>query len=245
MTSADTALARPEAPAAAPGWRLFRAAEAAGHVAGGLHRLCRSGAGAGQRCTRYWPSRIALHRGWRRRAGAINMWYDAISTRSCNAPGAADSGRPHRPGEALASAVTCGRIGGAHGLAVNWAAGALLALAIAFYVFVYTMWLKRRTPQNIVIGGAAGAFPPMIGWAAVTGRCRAWRPSCFSLIIFMWTPPHFWALAALPCPRLRAGQCADAARGRRPGRNPPPDLDLLAPAGAGHPAALCRRKSAA
>jgi len=80
------------------------------------------------------------------------------------------------------------------GLAVNWTAAALLALASAFYVFVYTMWLKRRTPQNIVIGGAAGAFPPMIGWAAVTGSVDLQSAVLF-LIIFMWTPPHFWALA--------------------------------------------------
>jgi protoheme IX farnesyltransferase len=84
------------------------------------------------------------------------------------------------------------------GLLVNWTAGALLALTIAFYVLVYTMWLKRRTPLNIVIGGAAGALPPMIGWASVTGA-----PSLESLvlflIIFMWTPPHFWALALYRC----------------------------------------------
>jgi protoheme IX farnesyltransferase len=77
---------------------------------------------------------------------------------------------------------------------VNWVAGALLALTIAFYVIVYTMWLKRRTPQNIVIGGAAGAFPPMIGWAAVTGGVSIESILMFT-IIFMWTPPHFWALA--------------------------------------------------
>ena len=80
------------------------------------------------------------------------------------------------------------------GLLVNWVAGCLLALTIAFYVFVYTMWLKRRTPQNIVIGGAAGAFPPMIGWAAVTGSVSLESIVLF-LIIFMWTPPHFWALS--------------------------------------------------
>jgi heme o synthase len=81
---------------------------------------------------------------------------------------------------------------------VNWTAGALLALTIAFYVLVYTMWLKRRTPQNIVIGGAAGAFPPMIGWAAVTGTVSLESVLLF-LIIFMWTPPHFWALALYRC----------------------------------------------
>jgi heme o synthase len=80
------------------------------------------------------------------------------------------------------------------GLGVNWTAAALLALTIAFYVFVYTIWLKRRTPQNIVIGGAAGAFPPMIGWAAVTGDIGLPSLVLFALIFF-WTPPHFWALS--------------------------------------------------
>jgi protoheme IX farnesyltransferase len=80
------------------------------------------------------------------------------------------------------------------GHAVNWMAAGLLAFTIFFYVVVYTMWLKRRTPQNIVIGGAAGAFPPMIGWAAVTGDVSPASISLF-LLIFMWTPPHFWALS--------------------------------------------------
>jgi len=84
------------------------------------------------------------------------------------------------------------------GLAVNWVAAALLALANLFYVFVYTIWLKRRTPQNIVIGGAAGAFPPMIGWAAVTGGIALESLVLFALIFF-WTPPHFWALALYRC----------------------------------------------
>ena len=84
------------------------------------------------------------------------------------------------------------------GLGVNWTAAALLALAIGFYVFVYTIWLKRRTPQNIVIGGAAGAFPPMIGWAAVTSDISIGGIALFALI-FMWTPPHFWALALYKC----------------------------------------------
>jgi protoheme IX farnesyltransferase len=84
------------------------------------------------------------------------------------------------------------------GVLVNWTAGILLAVTIAFYLFVYTMWLKRRTPQNIVIGGAAGAFPPMIGWAAVTGSVSIESVLLF-LIIFVWTPPHFWALALYRC----------------------------------------------
>jgi protoheme IX farnesyltransferase len=80
------------------------------------------------------------------------------------------------------------------GLAVNWVAAELLALTIGFYVFVYTVWLKRRTPQNIVIGGAAGALPPLIGWAAVTGNV-GWGAVALFSIIFFWTPPHFWALS--------------------------------------------------
>ena len=79
-------------------------------------------------------------------------------------------------------------------LAVNWLAAMLLAFTICFYVFVYTMWLKRKTPQNIVIGGAAGALPPVIGWAAVSGEVGLASLVLF-IIIFMWTPPHFWALA--------------------------------------------------
>jgi protoheme IX farnesyltransferase len=80
------------------------------------------------------------------------------------------------------------------GLAVNWLSAAVLAFSIVFYAVIYTMWLKPRTPQNIVIGGAAGAFPPMIGWIAVTGEITA-MPLLLFAIIFMWTPPHFWALA--------------------------------------------------
>jgi protoheme IX farnesyltransferase len=80
------------------------------------------------------------------------------------------------------------------GLLVNWIAASLLAFTIFFYVVVYTIWLKRLTPQNIVIGGAAGALPPMIGWAAVTGGVTI-EPILLFLIIFFWTPPHFWALA--------------------------------------------------
>ena len=99
------------------------------------------------------------------------------------------------PAEALAIGVTLAIIGVmVMGLALNWLAAALLAGTIAFYVFVYTMWLKRRTPQNIVIGGAAGALPPVVAWAAVTGDV-ALLPVLLFAIIFLWTPPHFWALA--------------------------------------------------
>ena len=129
-------------------------------------------------------------------AGAINMWYerdiDAIMSRTRSRP--IPSGRV-APSEALALGVVLSLLSVMMmGLAVNWVAAALLALANAYYVFVYTVWLKRRTPQNIVIGGAAGAFPPMIGWAAVTGSVSLESAVLF-LIIFMWTPPHFWALA--------------------------------------------------
>mgnify|MGYP003628478570 FL=1 len=129
-------------------------------------------------------------------SGAINMWFDCdidqIMTRTQNRPVAA--GRV-QPGDALAFGVILSVASVVvMGLAVNLTAAALLALTIGFYVFVYTMWLKRRTPQNIVIGGAAGAFPPMIGWAAVTGDVSLSSIVLFS-IIFFWTPPHFWALA--------------------------------------------------
>jgi protoheme IX farnesyltransferase len=129
-------------------------------------------------------------------SGAINMWYDrdidAVMQRTCDRP--LPAGRM-APGEALGFGCT---LAGASvmvmGLAVNWTAAALLAGTIAFYVFIYTIWLKRRTPQNIVIGGAAGAFPPMIGWAAVTGDVALPSLILFALIFF-WTPPHFWALS--------------------------------------------------
>ena len=129
-------------------------------------------------------------------SGVLNMWYDAdidgLMQRTAGRP--IPRGRVE-PEEALAFGVVLA-VGAVTtlGLLVSWAASALLALTIAFYIFVYTMWLKRRTPQNIVIGGAAGAFPPMIGWAAATGSVSVESILLF-LIIFMWTPPHFWALA--------------------------------------------------
>jgi protoheme IX farnesyltransferase len=129
-------------------------------------------------------------------AGALNMWYDAdidgLMSRTAARP--IPAGRL-APGEALAFGVTlaAGSVI-VLGLLVNAAAAVLLAVTIAFYVVVYTMWLKRSTPQNIVIGGAAGALPPMIGWAAVTGGF-AIEPTLLFLIIFFWTPPHFWALS--------------------------------------------------
>jgi protoheme IX farnesyltransferase len=131
-------------------------------------------------------------------AGVLNMWYDgdidAIMTRTANRP--IPRGRV-APGEAFAfGAVLAGFSVGVLGLLVSWVAAALLAFTIFFYVVVYTMWLKRWTPQNIVIGGAAGAFPPMIGWAAATGGISV-EPCLLFLIIFFWTPPHFWALSLI------------------------------------------------
>ena len=129
-------------------------------------------------------------------SGALNMWYDAdidrLMRRTLSRP--IPMGRL-APGEALAFGLTLA-VGSVAflGLVANTAAAALLAFTIFFYVIVYTMWLKRRTPQNIVVGGAAGALPPMIGWAIVTGGVSLESFVLF-LIIFLWTPPHFWALS--------------------------------------------------
>jgi protoheme IX farnesyltransferase len=139
-------------------------------------------------------------------AGALNMWYE----RDIDALMARTRGRPLPDGRMAAGDALgfgCVLAGGSvmlMGLALNWAAALLLALTIAFYVFVYTIWLKRRTPHNIVIGGAAGAFPPLIGWAAATGQIGLPALALFGLIFF-WTPPHFWALAL-----CRAGDYAKA-----------------------------------
>jgi protoheme IX farnesyltransferase len=129
-------------------------------------------------------------------SGALNMWYDAdidaVMTRTAGRP--VPSGRV-RPGEALAFGLVLSVLSVLTlGVLVNWLSAGLLAFTIFFYVVVYTMWLKRSTPQNIVIGGAAGAFPPMIGWAAATGSIGLESVILF-LITFLWTPPHFWALA--------------------------------------------------
>ncbi len=128
--------------------------------------------------------------------GAINMWYDrdidALMRRTCNRP--IPAGRMPA-GAALAFGVTLAAFSVAvMFLATNAAAASVLALSIFFYVFVYTIWLKRRTPQNIVIGGAAGAFPALVGWAAVTGSVSL-VPILLFAIVFFWTPPHFWSLA--------------------------------------------------
>ena len=129
-------------------------------------------------------------------SGALNMWYDADIDALMQRTASRPIPRGYvTPDEALTfgTILAIGSVA-TLGLIVNWVAGALLAFTIAFYVLVYTMWLKRRTPQNIVIGGAAGAFPPMIGWAAATGSVGLESLALFA-IIFMWTPPHFWALA--------------------------------------------------
>jgi len=129
-------------------------------------------------------------------AGAINMWYerdvDAIMNRTRGRP--LPRGRV-APAEALAFGITLTLFSVMLlGMATNWTAAFWLAFANFFYVFVYTIWLKRRTPQNIVIGGAAGAFPPVIGWAAATGSTPL-EPWLLFALIFFWTPPHFWSLA--------------------------------------------------
>ncbi len=131
-------------------------------------------------------------------SGAINMWFDsdidATMERTSGRP--IPSGRvPREDALGLGVALSLASIA-LMGLAVNWLSAILLAGTIGFYVFVYTMWLKRRTPQNIVIGGAAGALPPVIGWAAATGEVGLGAVVLF-LLIFLWTPPHFWALALL------------------------------------------------
>jgi protoheme IX farnesyltransferase len=129
-------------------------------------------------------------------AAALNMWYeadlDALMKRTASRP--LPAGRMDRQtalhfgvGLSFFSVILMG-------VATNWFAAAILAVSILFYVMVYTIWLKRRTPQNIVIGGAAGAFPPLIGWAAATGDV-ATLPLLLFALIFLWTPPHFWALS--------------------------------------------------
>ena len=129
-------------------------------------------------------------------SGALNMWYDAdidaIMLRTAKRP--IPDGRV-LPSEALGFGIFLSAVSVITlGIATNWVAGGLLAFTIFFYVVVYTMWLKRLTPQNIVIGGAAGAFPPMIGWAAATGGV-SFESVLMFVFIFIWTPPHFWALA--------------------------------------------------
>lgn len=129
-------------------------------------------------------------------AGALNQWYeadiDARMKRTQRRP--LPAGRMDRQSALHFGVGLAGFSLGLMYFAINLAATLILAASILFYVFVYTIWLKRRTPQNIVIGGAAGAFPPMIGWAAATGDLST-LPVLLFLLIFLWTPPHFWALA--------------------------------------------------
>jgi protoheme IX farnesyltransferase len=129
-------------------------------------------------------------------AGALNMWYDAdIDARMTRTAARPIPAGRLAPREALAfGLMLAGFSVAVLGLLVNVTAAVLLAATIGFYVIVYTMWLKRSTPQNIVIGGAAGALPPVIGWAAATGGVTL-EPLLLFLIIFFWTPPHFWALS--------------------------------------------------
>jgi protoheme IX farnesyltransferase len=129
-------------------------------------------------------------------AAALNQWWeadlDAGMKRTAARP--IPAGRMNRTdARDFGIALSCASVG-TMGLAVNWLAAAILAVSIVYYAVVYTIWLKPRTPQNIVIGGGAGAFPPMIGWVAVTGHVTL-MPVLLFAIIFFWTPPHFWALA--------------------------------------------------
>ena len=129
-------------------------------------------------------------------AGALNMWYesdlDALMTRTCLRP--IPTGKVNR-NQALILGITLSIVSVvALDFFTNRISAAILLLTILFYVFVYTIWLKRRTPQNIVIGGASGAFPPIIGWTIATGSLSI-EPLAFFLIIFFWTPSHFWALS--------------------------------------------------
>ena len=172
-------------------------------------------------------------------AGALNMWYDADidarMTRTAARP--IPAGRV-APGEALAFGLTLA-VGSVVvlGLLVNVIAAVLLAVTVAFYVVVYTMWLKRRTPQNIVIGGAAGALPPVIGWVAATGSIAV-EPVLLFAIIFFWTPPHFWALSLYRTEDYVARRNPHAPGCRRRSRDAAADPALHAAPGAARRRAL-------
>ena len=129
-------------------------------------------------------------------AAALNQWWeadiDALMKRTSSRP--LPQGKMRREDARDFGMLLCGASIGIMGLAVHWLAAIVLAVSIFYYAVVYTIWLKPRTPQNIVIGGGAGAFPPLIGWIAVTGEITA-MPLLLFAIIFIWTPPHFWALA--------------------------------------------------
>lgn len=170
-------------------------------------------------------------------AGALNMWYDAdidaLMSRTSKRP--VPSGRV-TPGEALGFGLVLSALSVITlGVLVGWLAASLLAFTIFFYIVIYTMWLKRSTPQNIVIGGAAGALPPVIGWAAATGAIGVESFILF-LIIFLWTPPHFWALAL-----FKVGDYAAAGIPMMPnvvGLASKTDIRLFAAPGANRRAAL-------
>ena len=129
-------------------------------------------------------------------SGALNQWYEAdVDAKMLRTQGRPlPDGRMDRPAAFQFGIVLAAFSVGIMGVAVNWLSAIILAFSIFFYAVVYTIWLKPNTPQNIVIGGAAGAFPPVIGWAAVTGDVTL-LPILMFVIIFLWTPPHFWALA--------------------------------------------------
>ncbi|MEQ1539949.1 MAG: heme o synthase [Sphingorhabdus sp.] len=129
-------------------------------------------------------------------SGALNQWYEAdLDAKMLRTQGRPlPDGRMERPAAFQFGIILAAFSVGIMGVAVNWLSAVILAFSIFFYAVVYTIWLKPNTPQNIVIGGAAGAFPPVIGWAAVTGDVTA-LPLLMFAIIFLWTPPHFWALA--------------------------------------------------
>ena len=174
-------------------------------------------------------------------AGAVNHWFDrdldAIMSRTADRPVASGRVSPRAAllfgvGLGIASVLLLS-------LTVNPLAAALSASGFLGYVFVYTMWLKRSTPQNIVIGGAAGAVPPLVAWAAVTGGLSGTALYLFA-IVFFWTPPHFWGALAPDEGRVRQGRRADAARRARRGGDPSPDPALHDPALRGHAAAVLR-----
>ena len=129
-------------------------------------------------------------------AAALNQWWEADLDAGMRRTKARPlpAGRMERTSARDFGVTLCGGSVLLMGLAIGWLAAAILAVSIVYYSFVYTVWLKPRTPQNIVIGGGAGAFPPLIGWVAATGHISA-MPVVLFLIIFMWTPPHFWSLA--------------------------------------------------
>jgi heme o synthase len=129
-------------------------------------------------------------------SGALNQWYEAdLDAKMLRTQGRPlPDGRMERPAALQFGMILAAFSVGIMGVAVNWLSAGILAFSIFFYAVVYTIWLKPNTPQNIVIGGAAGAFPPVIGWAAVTGDVST-LPILMFAIIFLWTPPHFWALA--------------------------------------------------